>query len=334
MTSKIPEPDVKARRSLCITIALAHALAGLAIPAASQDYASRPIRMIVPTGTGTTSDMVARLLAVHLGKSLGQGIVVENLPGTGGVTGTQQLVRARKDGYTIALLSNNHVINPSVYKSLPYDTINDVAAISSIGTTPLVLLANPQVPARNLQELLQLARATPGKLTYGSGGNGTVRHLAAVLLTSLGNVGITHVPYRENGQFTTDVLSGQVDMGFFPVAAAIPMVESGRLRAIGMTTTRRSPLMPNVPTLAEAGLPNYNFDGWMMLAGPAGLPQSIVNRLNAEVKSAMALREVQESLEKMGVLITVGSPDDATQFLKSELDKHSALAKRGGATLD
>lgn len=326
-------PRVRSRRNFLGALSGAVA-AALARPATAQSWPARPIRLLVPTGTGTVSDMVGRLLATHLARSLGQGVAVENIPAAGGVAGTQQLVRSAKDGYTLAILNNNHVINPSVYKDLPFDSIRDILPISTIGNTPLVLATNPLVPARDLRELLALARAKPGGMTYGSAGNGTVLHLAGVLLTSEGNVDIRHIPYKASGQMLTDAISGQVDMVFLGIASAIAQIEAGKLRAIGVTTTRRSPLMPNVPTLAEQGLTNYEFDGWMALAGPAGLPRAVVDRLNTELKASLALPEVQEALGKMAVMVSTSTPEQAGRFFQAELDKHGRLARRGGATLD
>ena len=322
------------RRALVTALFCAAGLAAFAGPAAAQAYPAKPIRIVVPTGVVTVSDMVGRLLATHMAKSLGQGIVVENLPAAGGLTGTQQLVLAPKDGYTLAILNNNHVINPSVYKNIPYDTIKDVLPISTIGSTSLVLAVNPNLPAKDLKELLVLARSKPGGLTYGSAGNGTVLHLAGVLLTSEGQVDIKHVPYKASGQMMTDAIGGQIDMVFLGVASAAPQIEAGKLRAIGVTTKQRSPLLPNVPTLAEQGLANYNFDGWMALVGPAGLPRAVVDKLNAEVKATLALPEVREAMAKMAVMVATSTPEQANQFFVTELDKHTTLAKRGGATLD
>ncbi len=317
-------------RALCCVAGLV-ACAG---PATAQTYPGKAIRILVPTGTGTVSDMVGRLLATHMAKSLGQSIVVENLPAAGGVTGTQQLVRAPKDGYTLAVLNNNHVINPSVYKDIPFDSLKDILPISTIGSTALVLASNPNVPAKDLKELLALARGKPGGLTYGSAGNGTVLHLAGVLLTSEGQVDIRHVPYKASSQMMTDAISGQIDMVFLGIASAAAQIEGGKLRAIGVTTRQRSALLPNVPTLAEQGLVNYNFDGWMALAGPAGMPRSVVDKLNAELKAALAQPQVQESMAKMAVTISTSTPEQADQFFQAQLEKHMSLARRGGATLD
>jgi len=334
MNTTVRTTPTLARRALMATLCAT----GLGLFAtssiAADPYPVKPIRIIVPTGTGTVSDMVGRLLAGNLGKSLNQSIIVENLPAAGGITGTQQLVRSPKDGYTIAVLNNNHVINPSIYKDIPFDSIKDIQPISTIGSTPLVLVTNPSLPVKDLKELLALARSKPGTLTYGSAGNGTVLHLAGVLLTSEGNVDIRHVPYKASGQMTTDAMSGQIDMVFLGIASAIPQIEAGKLRAIGVTTTQRSPLLPNLPTLAEQGLPHYNFDGWMALAGPAGMPRPVIDKLNAELKAVLATKDVQESMSKMAVMVSTSTPEAATSFFQSELDKHTQLAKRGGAKLD
>ena len=330
----MPRTFPTSRRTLVTALSCAAVLAALPGMATAQAYPTKPIRILVPTGTGTVSDMVGRLLATHMSKPLGQNIVIENIPAAGGVTGTQQLVRAPKDGYTLAVLNNNHVINPSVYKDIPFDSIKDILPITTIGSTPLVLVTNPNVPAKDLKELLALAKAKPGGMTYGSAGNGTVLHLAGVLLTSEGQVDIKHVPYKASGQMMTDAMAGQIDMVFLGVASAAAQIDAGKLRAIGVTTRQRSPLMPNVPTLAEQGLANYNFDGWMALAGPAGLPKPVVDKLNAEMKAVLALPEVKESMAKMAVMVATSTPEQAHQFFVSELDKHKTLAKRGGATLD
>ncbi len=327
--------DQKCRRLLlCVAgTAIAVGAACTAVCAAAQAYPHKPIRVIVPIGAGSVIDMTARVLATHMGKALGQPMVVENLPGAGGVPGTQQMVRAPKDGYTIALVNNAHTINPGIYKDMPFDSLKDITPISIIGNTPLTLLVNPAVPANNLRELLALAKSTPGKLTYGSSGNGSVLHLAGVLLTSEAEADIRHVPYKTIGQMVADVVGGHIDMAIFAAPAALPQIQAGKLRAIGVTSLTRSGVLPNVPTLAEGGLSNYNFGGWLAMAGPAGLPQAVVDRLNAELKAALAQKEVQEAFAKIDVQIVGSSAEYAAQYFKTELDKHLLLVKRSGATL-
>ncbi|HVL77457.1 MAG TPA: tripartite tricarboxylate transporter substrate binding protein [Noviherbaspirillum sp.] len=313
---------------------LALALALPALPAAAQ-LGEKPVRMIVPLTAGSTVDIVARLMGNSLSTSLGSPVIVENLVGAGGVTGTAQLVKAPKDGMTLAMVSSNHVINPSIYKSVPFDSLGDITPISVIGTVPLVLVAHPSVPAQNLKELVALVKAKPGKINYGSAGNGSVLHLAGELLKSeAGGLDMMHVPYRGTGPLVTDLMGGQVDIGFVSVTAAASQIRSGRLRAIGVSTRTRSAILPDVPTLAEQGLPNYSFDAWLAVIGPAGLPKETVNRTHAALMSALKSAEVREGLATQGVALIGTTPDEARQFFKTELDKHAALVKQSGATLD
>jgi hypothetical protein len=330
-----PASPARVLHFLCAAL-LAAAWLGLADPAAAQaqGYPNKPIRMIVPYPTSTVSDMVGRLLAGHMSKTMGQPVVVENIPPAGGVVGTQQLVRAPKDGYTIGILNNGHVINPSIFKDLGFDTLKDIEPVSRVGSSPLVLVTNAALPAKDLREVLGIARTKSRELTFGSMGNGTVVHLTGVLLNLEGNVDIKHIPYGTASQLLSDVIGGQVDMGFFGVATAAAQVESGKVRAVGVTTRQRSPLLPNVPTFIEQGLPNYNFDGWMAMVAPAGTPRAVVERLNAEVRAALAQKEIQEAMAKIGVTLGGSTPEETAQFFRSELDKHTLLARRGGAKLD
>ena len=338
MRSITPKPAVirGIHRAFAAALCTAAALVAITVaaPAAAQAYPNKTIRMLVPYPVSTVSDMVGRLLANHMSKSMGQSIVVENNPAAGGVTGTQQLVRAPKDGYTIGILNNGHVINPSIFKDLGFDTLKDIEPVSMLASSPLVLVTNPALPARNLKELLALAKSKGGEMTYGSMGNGTVVHLTGVLLAMEGNVELKHVPYKTASQLMTDVMGGDVDMAFMGVATAAAQVEGGKMRPIGVTTRERSPLMPNVPTFIEQGLANYNFDGWMAMVAPAGTPRPVIDRLNAEVKAAMAQKDVQESMAKIGATITLSTPEQAAQFFRTELEKHTLLAKRGGAKLE
>lgn len=322
------------RRLALLLCATATWMATTPASAQSTAYPNKTIRMIVPYPVSTVSDMVGRLVANHLSKSMGQSVVVENLPAAGGVAGTQQLVKSPKDGYTIAVLNNGHVINPSIFKDLGFDTLKDVEPITVLGSSPLVLVVNAALPAKDLKELLALAKSKNGQLTFGSMGNGTVVHLTGVMLNMEGNVDIKHIPYKTASQLLSDVVGGQIDMGFFGVATAAAQVEGGKVRAIGVTTRQRSILMPNVPTFMEEGLPNYLLDGWMAMVAPAGTPRPIIDRLNAEIKAAFAQKDVQEAMQKIGVTLAPSTPEQASQFLRTELDKHSLLAKRGGAKLD
>ncbi len=319
-------------RGFLLHAAMALGAACAVSSALAQAYPSRPIRFIVPFGV-SAGDAAARLLATAMGASMGQPLVVENITGAGGLTGTTQMVRSPKDGYTISLVNNGHVINPNIYKDMPFDSIKDITPIGMIGHTPLMLVINPSVPAKDLKELIALAKAKPGTLSYGSSGNGSALHLAGVMFAKEADVNIKHIPYKAAAQMYTDLIGGHIDMSFPAASTAAAQVQSGKMRAIGVTSQVRSKAQPNVPTLAQAGLPNYNFVGWFGIAGPAGLPRPIVDRLNAELKAALALPEVQEGLAKLDVTSMGGTPEVAAQFIESELEKHTQLVKQSGATL-
>ena len=332
-----PMPATTSLRRALVTVICASA--GLTIwslgnSANAQAYPSKTIRMIVPYPTATVSDMVGRLLANHLSKSMGQPVVVENIPAAGGVAGTQALVRSPKDGYTIAVLNNGHVINPSVFKDLGFDTLKDIDPISTLASSPLLLVANPQLPAKDVKELLKLAITKKGEVTYGSMGNGTVVHLTGVMLAKEGKVELKHIPYKSASQLMSDVIGGQIDIAFLGVATGAAQVEGGKMKALAVTTRNRSTMLPGVPTMIEQGLTNYNFDGWMALVAPAGTPRAIVERLNAEVRTALGQKDVKEAMAKIGTDILGSTPEQAAQFFRTELDKHTELARSGGAKMD
>lgn len=319
------------RTSLRFLISAVSALALSAGLSAHTQESSKVLRIIVPLTTGSTVDTVARAMSVELSKSMRQPVVIENLPGAGGVTGTAQLVRAPKDGQTIAIISSNHVINPSIYKNVPFDSVKDITPISVFATVPLVLVVNSAVAAKNTRELVALVKANPGKLNYGSAGNGTVLHLAGELFKEQAGAFITHIPYRGTGPLTTDLMGGQVDMAFLSVTAAAPHIKSGKLRAIGVSTRARTAVLPDVPTLAESGLPGYSFDAWLAVIAPGGTPKPIVQDLYQKFRTALASQDVQRNLEAQGITVLNGTPEQAEPFFISEVAKHAKLVKLSGA---
>lgn len=313
---------------------LAAALTGMLVPASAQSIGDKTVRLIVPLTAGSTVDAIARVTGNQYAKLFGHPVVIENLVGAGGMMGTAQLVRAPKDGMTLGMVSSNHVINPSIYKSVPFDAIKDITPISVIGTVPLVLVTHPSVPAKDLKELISLAKAKPGELNYGSAGNGSSLHLAGELFKSEAKIDIRHIPYRGTGPLTNDLLGGQVQMGFVSVTAVAPHIKAGKLRAIGMSTAKRSAVLPDVATLAEQGLLNYSFDAWIAFIGPAGLPAATVNKLYGDTKAVLANKEVQDALAAQGIMVIGNSPQDAAQFFRTELEKHARLVKQSGAQLE
>jgi len=306
----------------------------LASAATAQDLTAKPVRMILPSSPGNVVDLVARAIAPPMSKALGQPVVVENIAGAGGVTGTDRVVRAPRDGSTIGFISNNHVINPSVFKSIPFDAVKDVSIVSVVATTPLVLVANPSLQVGDLRELLARAKAEPGLINYGSAGNGTVLHLAGVLLTSEAGVDLKHVPYKGFSTMLSDLLGNHIQLGFAGISTVAGYVKSGKLRALGVSTKVRSPVLPDVPTIDESGVPGYSFDAWMALVAPAGTPRPLLDRLQAATHTALATPEVQQLFAEQGLLAVGSAPDPSSAFLQKELDKHTALVKRSGATVD
>ena len=319
---------------LLLVAAIGSGVAAVATPAAAQAWPTKPVHIIAPFGTGSILDQLARILGGHMSKALGQPVVVENVVGAGGVTGMAQMARAPKDGYTIAIVNNSFAINPSIYKKMPFDTVKDTMPIAIIGNTPYVLVVNPAVPANNLRELIALAKSKPDALSFGSSGNGSPLHLAKELMTSEAGIRIKHVPYKQSAQMLTDLIGGSIDMAMYSIPAIAAHIQSGKLRALGLSTQTRSGLLPAVPTFAEVGLPNYNFAGWLAFIAPSGTPKPVIDRLNAEIKAALALKEVQEALAKMDVATVDGSTEFATRFFASEMERNAQLVKTSGAALE
>nr|WP_315591615.1 tripartite tricarboxylate transporter substrate binding protein [uncultured Cupriavidus sp.] len=326
----MPTSLLKQVRHALVVLTSCALATGILAPALAQT----PIRLIVPTQAGSQADAVARAMSQSLSKNVGHSVVVENLPGAGGVPGTQQIVRAPKDGSTLGLISSNHVINPFIYKNMPYDALKDITPITVIGTLPLVLVVNSSVRANNTKELIALLKSKPGEYNYGSSGNGTVLHLAGQLFASEAKVNVSHVPYKGAGNYTTDLVGGQIQFGFLTLQTVLPLVKGGKLKAIAVSTAQRVPGLPDVPTLAESGLPQYNFDAWLAIVGPAGMQAQNVAQLQSKIKATLQDKDVQEQLAQQGVIVSTSSAEGATSFFKAELDKHAKIVKQAGATLN
>ena len=313
------------------------ALAVGALAVAGPAYAQlgeRAIKIILPVATASGVDTITRTAQPALSKSLGFPVVIENQPGAGGIVGTSALVRSPPDGMTLSIVSNNHVIYPSVYKSLPFDPIADITPIAVIGSTPIVIVVNPKrLPAKNAQELIALLKAKPGGYNYGSSGNGTILHLAMELFLDEAGVKATHVPYKGVGPMLTDLLGGQVDIGALSLPSVQQHLKNGTLHAIGVGTANRLVAAPEIPTIVEQGLPGYLVEGWFAVIGPAKLPPSDVVRINAAFANAFSTPEVRGIMAKQGNTIDVSTPEYATQFFRTELAKYAALVKKAGIEL-
>ena len=314
-------------RALLIGAALA-----VAAPALAQ-MGERPVKLILPVATASGVDTITRAALPALSKALAAPVVVENQPGAGGIVGTSALVKSAPDGYTLSIVSNNHVIYPSVYKSVPFDPIADITPIAVIGSTPIVIVVNSKVPAKNAQELIALLKANPGKYNYGSSGNGTILHLAAAMFLDEAGVTATHVPYKGVGPMLTDLIGGQVEIGALSLPSVQQHLKSGSLRAIGVGTAQRLPAAPDIPTMVEQGLPNYLVEGWFAVIGPAKMAPADVKRVHDAFASAFATPEVREAMDKQGNTINVSTPEYASRFFGTELAKYAKLVKKTGIEL-
>ena len=295
-----------------------------------------PLRVILPVSAGSGVDTIVRAVAPALQKELGgQPVVIENLPGAGGITGTSALVKAQPDGNTIAFVSNNHAVNPSVYKKMPYDSLADVTPISVVGATPFVLVVNPtKLPAKNAKELVALLKARPGAYNLASSGNGTIIHLAGEMFVEAAGVDAKHIPYKGVGPMLADLIGGQVDFGVVAVPAVQGHLKSGALRAIGVMGTARVPSLADVPTIAEQGLPDVDVAGWFAVVGPKGLPAAEVRRLHDAVVAAFADPEVRAAMARQENVIAPTTPEAAAQMMKSEQERYARLVKKANITLD
>lgn len=314
--------------------AIAAALAFTCASALAQDRP--PLRTILPIGAGSGVDAIVRAVQPSLSKALGgQPIVIENLPGAGGITGTQTIVKATPDGNTIGVVSNNHAVNPSVYKKIPYDSLADITPIAVVGATPFILVVNPaKVPARNAKELAEFLQAKPNVYNYASSGNGTIIHLAGEMFVDAVGAQVRHIPYKGTGPMVADLIGGQVEMGVVAAPAVSAHIKSGALRAIGVMGKARVPSMPDLPTLAEQGFPSVDVAGWFAVIGPARLPAADVKRLHDAVVAAFSSPEAKEAMAKQDTVITPMTPEESAAFFKSEQDRYGALVKKAGVTLD
>jgi len=299
----------------------------------AERYPSKPVRLIVPFAAGGNTDIVARAVAQKLAESLGQQVVVDNRGGAGGVIGTELAARASSDGYTLLMVSASHVINPGLRK-LPYDTAKDFTAISIVADVPVILVVHPSLPVKTVPQLVALAKARPGQLNCASGGSGTTAHLAAELLKSAAAINFAHIPYKGVGPALVDLLGGQVQMMFSAMPSVMPHVRQGRLRALGIAAAQRSPALPDLPTIREAGIPGVDANVNFALLAPAATPKEIIARLNGEVGKILRMPEVRERMLSEGAVPVGNSAEEATRFLAVEIARWGKVTKALGLRPD
>ena len=307
-------------------------LVGLdAASAGAQTYPSKPIRMIVPFAPGGGTDILARIIGQQLADAWGQAVNVENRAGASGNVGTELVARSVPDGHTLVMAINTHAVNASLYSKLPFDPVKDFAPVILTATTANILVVHPSVPANSVQALIALAKAQPGRLNYASGGSGTTSHLAAELFKTMAGVDMVHVPYKGGGAAYTDLLAGQVQLYFVGIPGTVQYLKAGRLRALGVTTPRRSPAAPEVPTIAESGLPGFAATTWWGILAPAGTPQPIIARIDFEVARILKQPEVRARLDAQGFEPVASTPESFTAFMRSEIELWAKAVKASGA---
>jgi tripartite-type tricarboxylate transporter receptor subunit TctC len=310
-------------------------LGAFAVAVEAQTYPSRPVRIVVPLSPGGFADTPARMLAPRLSTQLGRQFFVENRPGAGGTIGADFVAKSAPDGHTLLLTGTPHVISAHLYKTLPYDALKDFTPVALVASGPYALVVNPQrLQVNSVGELIAAAKAQPGKIDYASSGNGSAQHLVGALFNSMAGVELNHVPYKGSGPAMQDLISGQVSVSFAGVPNVLGHVKSGRLRALAVTTPKRWSELPDVPTLAEAGVASYEATLWLNLAGPAGMPAEIVQRLHGEIAKALQDPELQANFRAAGVEATVMAPEPLAAFMRAEHEKWGRVVRETGATVN
>jgi tripartite-type tricarboxylate transporter receptor subunit TctC len=299
------------------------------LPAFAQTYPAKPVRIIVPFAPGGGSDFIGRFIAQKLTATLGTQVIVENKPGAGGVIGIEQGVKSAPDGYNLVLIASSYTVNPSVYK-LSFDPVSDITPIVQISQGPLLVVVNPSVPVKTAKDLIAMAKAKPGELNFASPGQGSVIHMATEYFDSMAGVKMNHIPYKGTGPALTDTIAGQTQVLFSSTATALPHVKSGKLKAIGVTTAKRIPALPDVPTVKESGLPGYEVILWHGLIGPKGLPKEVVARISGEVNKALKLKETDDQLQNDGVSAAGGTPEQFAATIKKEIGVWKKVAADAG----
>lgn len=324
-------------RSLALPAALLVTVAALSSPPGHSQtaYPAKPIRMIVPFPPGGINDFAARSVSIKLGEAFGQSVVIDNRSGAGGIIGTEMAARSAPDGYTLSVGSvATHAINQSLYKKLPYDVLRDFAPITDILNAPNLVVVHPSLPARSVKELVALAKSRPGQINYGSAGSGTATHLSVELFKQMTGVNMVHVPYRGAGPSVIDLIAGEISVIFASMPSALTHAKAGRLRALAVTGRNRSPSVPELPTVAEAGVRGYAFSSWVGMFAPAGTPPEIVSRLHAETSKIVRLPETKERFFHQGVEAGGMPPQEFTAFVKAEIAKLGKVVERSGARAD
>jgi tripartite-type tricarboxylate transporter receptor subunit TctC len=303
--------------------------------AAAQTFPSRPVRLIIPFSAGGAADVPGRILGQRLSELFKQQVVIENRPGAGSTIGAEAAAKAPPDGHNLFMISNTHFVSAALYKKLAYDSLNDYTPLTQITCAPNVLVVHPSLPAKSIKELIALAKAKPNQIDYASSGNGSTQHLTGALFTKMAGIQMTHVPYRGSGPATADLLAGQVTVGFPGISGMLPFIKGGKLRALGVTGAQRSLELPDVPTIAEAGVPGYEMVAWFGMAGPKGMPRDLQMRLHGDLLRVLKNAEFQKSMRVLGQEIAFqDSPEKFYDFMKVEAAKWARVVQDSGARVE
>jgi tripartite-type tricarboxylate transporter receptor subunit TctC len=317
-----------------IFLSLALATGSVALPVAAQGYPVKPVRMIIPFSAGGAADVPGRIVTQKLAEVLRQQVVVENRPGAGSTIGADLAAKSAPDGYTLFMISNTHFVSAALHKKLAYDSLNDFTPVTQITSAPNVMVVHPSLPVKSVKELIALAKARPGQIDYASSGNGSTQHLTGALFANMAGIKITHIPYRGSGPVTSDLLGGQVQLAFPGIAGMLPHIKSGRLRPLGVTGSKRSPELPDVPTIAEAGVKGYEMVAWFGVSGPKGLPRDIQMKLHGDLLSVLKTPEMGRSLQAVGQEPAWQDSPEKFFDLKVESAKCAKVVQASGAAID
>jgi tripartite-type tricarboxylate transporter receptor subunit TctC len=317
--------------SPAVKIAMALGVAAmLSLPAAAQDYPARSVKIIVPFGAGGPADVYARVVGQSLQEALKQSFIIENRPGAGALIGTGEAAKAAPDGYTLLMMSNTHTVNETLIPNRPYQLMRDFAPVAPVNSSDLLMVVHPSVPAKDLKEFLALLKAKPGDLNYASSGPGTPYHMAGELFKAMSGTNIVHVPHRGSGDARTSVIGGHVQMMIDAITTMAPTVQSGQVRALGTTGSKRSAVLPHLPTLSEAGLPGYEATIWLGIMAPAGTPKAIVDKLNAEINKALDKPDIKDAWANQGAVPMVMTPAEFDAYLRGDIDKWAKVIHTAG----
>jgi len=321
-------------RVACLIFACAACAIFATGAAAADNYPTRPVRLIVPFAAGGNADIQARIIGQKLTEALGEQVVIDNRAGANGIIGSDVAAKATPDGYTLLFVASGHAINPGLHRKLPFDPVKSFVAVSRVGSTPLIQAVNPKLPARSVKELVSLARSKPGQLSFASQGNGSPGHLAGALFNMINKIEITHIPYKSTAQALNELASGQVQVMYPSLTSSLAHIKAGRLRGLAITTRERSPLAPDLPTMIEAGVPDYEAGIWNGILAPAGTPKAIVQKLNGDIVKIIANPEVAQRMRGLGANPGTSTPEAFGAFIAAEIRKWSRIIEASGARVD